>query len=369
MNCSRKKDVPTNNPDQWYHGIVNLSPLVGTPLLAFALTVLLHLVILRIFPRLGLLDFPERYNLTRKRLPYPTGIAAVIIFLVIFPLLEPISSRNAGLIGAIMLLGCSTLIDDRRPLPAVIRLTVQCLCAFIIFATGDCIGSRICSVTNPLEPWFGVPIIELNGTFPILSLLVTVIWLMLTTNALNWFDGIPGQVNTLSTIGFATIGLLALSDRVNQPQFAIIAFVLAAISFGSLLFDIPPPKVVIGDTGSMFFGLMLGTLTILAGGKVATAFLVLGVPIFDLLFVIAKRISEGRSPFRGSMSGEHLHHRLLAKGWSPRSIIGLTAGIGLLFGSAALFLDTLGKLLAAVVLFCVMLFLWSYSAPPKKQLI
>lgn len=341
------------------------SPLVSIPLLAFVLTLILHHMIIVLFPRWGLLDFPERYGLKRAPLPYPAGIAAVLVFLIIFPLVQAIDRSAAGVMTAVALLGISCFIDDRRPLPAVFRLVIQACAALIVFLTGDCTGGRICSVTNPLENILGGPIIELNGALPLLSLGVTVIWLMLTTNALNWFDGIPGQVGTLSTIGFATIGLLSLSDRVNQPVIAMIAFALSAIAFGCLLFNFPPPKVVIGDSGSMFFGLMLGILTIYAGGKVATAFLVLGVPIIDLAFVVIKRVSEKRSPFRGSMSGEHLHHRLLAKGWTERSIITLTGATGAAFGLTALFLDTVGKMLAGIVLAAFMLALWLYSAPKK----
>ena len=117
----------------------------------------------------------------------------------------------------------------------------------------------------------------------------------------------------------------------------------------------------LGDTGSMFFGLMLGTLTVYSGGKVATAFLVLGIPLLDVGFVILRRVWHRRSPLRGSMTGEHLHHRLLAKGWSARQVIVLTAGIGLLFGSTALFLSSLQKFIAGVLLLLLMLALSIYS--------
>ncbi len=271
--------------------------------------------------------------------------------------------QEVGLLIGIFLLALTSFIDDRRPIPSWLRLAFQVLIALLIFAT----GSRIYTITNPLlanefiklDSWiFTVPIF---GNLPILSGIFTVVWLMLTINALNWFDGIPGQVTILSTIGFLTIGLLSISTRVNQPEFALIAFILAAISFGCFLFDIPPPRVVLGDSGSMFFGLMLGTLTIFAGGKVATAFLVLGVPLIDSFFVITRRLINGKSPFKGSQSGEHLHHRLLAKGWKPKHIIALTASIGFLFGATALFLSSFQKLIAGIILFFMMLGLswWS----------
>ena len=116
-----------------------------------------------------------------------------------------------------------------------------------------------------------------------------------------------------------------------------------------------------GDTGAMFFGLMLGVLTLYAGGKVATAFLVLGVPLIDVFLVIMRRVSKGANPMRGNTTDEHLHHRLLSKGWSERKVIGLTAGLGTLFGITALFLSTGEKMIAAGILLLILLGLSKYS--------
>ncbi len=345
-----------------------LTPLSITPLLTFALTCALMSVVMRTFPHWNLLDFPDRYGLKRRRLPYPAGIIAPIVFIAIFPLLQGLNTKSLGVLVAVILMAITCFIDDRKQLPPLLRLCIQALAALAVVLSGDCIGGRICSVTNPLEGLMGTAVIDLNGMLPLLSITITVVWLVLTTNALNWFDGIPGQTTALSTIGFLTIGFLSVSDRVNQPEIAVIAFSLAAIAFGCFLFDFPPPKIVLGDSGSMFFGLMLGILTVYAGGKVATAFLALGVPIIDLTFVIIKRIAEGRSPSKGSMSGEHLHHRLLAKGWNPRSIIALTAGLGTVFGATALFLDTTQKLIAGMVMVLIMAGLWRYSRSMPRKL-
>ncbi|MFH0770515.1 MAG: MraY family glycosyltransferase [Candidatus Peregrinibacteria bacterium] len=318
---------------------------------------------LRLFPKLGLLDFPERYGLKRARLPYPTGILAIATFLVCFSLITTWNMQAVGLIaGSILLLG-TACIDDRMPLPAWLRLGIQVLTALIIFAT----GSRIYTMTNPLEGFFGLgSLIKLDtmdllvpffGPLPIWSGIFTVLWLGLTINALNWFDGIPGQVSALSTIGFLTIGFLSLSARVNQPELAGIAFVLTGISLACILFDFPPPRVIMGDSGSMFFGLMLGVLTLYSGGKVATAFLVLGVPLIDSVIVVVRRLLRGQSIFHGSAGGEHLHHRLLERGWAPQKIILLTVLLGGSFGITALFLSTKGKFLAALILALIMLVL------------
>ncbi len=334
------------------------------PVIAFVASVALHTGALVLFPRIGLLDFPQRYGLTRPRIPYPVGIVPVLLFLILFLHIVPWNMQNLGLSAAILLLAVFCIIDDIRPLPALARLPVQITVSLLIFAS----GSRIYTLTSPLPVLTGSNILSLDtfgttipffGVLPILSGIFTIIWLGLTINALNWFDGIPGQVSVLATIGFLTIGFLALSARVDQPQLALIALTLAAISAGGMLFDLPPPKLLQGDTGAMFYGLMLGVLTIYAGGKVATAFLVLGVPLIDFLIVAIRRLLRGQSPF--THTKEHLHDLLLARGWRPQNIIALTAIIGSAFGATALFLDTFGKFVAGLVLFVLMigLSLWA----------
>ncbi|MDD4628474.1 MAG: MraY family glycosyltransferase [Candidatus Peribacteraceae bacterium] len=348
------------------------SPLLWLPLLSCALTVLLHLWALKVFPRWGILDFPERYGLTRKPIPYPTGIFAVISFLVFFITFEallakkPWSLQACGLIAGIVLLALVTFRDDRRPLPSSLRLLVQIIVALVIFLT----GTRIYTLTNPLAGITGLEVLPLHllqlpvaslGYPSLLGMLFTVVWLGLTMNALNWFDGIRGQVSLLSVFGFLTIGLLSLSERVGDVSLGLMALALAGISFGCLLFDRPGPLALIGDTGSMFFGLMLGVLTIFTGGKVATGFLVLGVPLIDSVIVIIRRLLKGKSIFKGDTQNEHLHHRLLRRGWSEWQIITLTAALGASFGITALFLNTFQKFLAALALTLIMFLLSIYS--------
>ena len=347
-----------------------MSPLLLFPLLALLASLVLHATALTLFPRLGLLDFPARYGLTRRPIPYPTGILTVIAFLLFFPALFglPLTVQSGTLAIGIVTLGVITFIDDRTPLPAWVRLGAQFLIAVLVFLG----GTRIYSLTNPLEQVTTIPLLPLDrltftvpyfGLVPFWSGVFTVGWLLLTINALNWFDGITGQVSALSVISFLTIGLLSLSGRVNDPTLAAVALTIAALSLGALAFDFPPAKMLMGDTGAMFLGLMIGVLTIYSGGKVATAFLVLGVPLFDVAFVIFRRLTRGLALWKGNATDQHLHHRLLKKGWSPRQVIALTAGLGTAFGVTALFLNTFEKFIAAIVLFVIMTALSIYSTP------
>lgn len=338
---------------------MDVPPLLTPPLLALAASLLAHAVSLRLFPVIGLLDFPERYGLARGRLPYPTGILTAILLVLFLLIGEPTDQEN-GLLLSIIALSIVCFLDDRAKLPPWLRLIAQICVAFSLFVT----GTRIYTLTNPLSPLGFGEILRLDawtvalpdiGPLPVLSGLFTVGWILLTVNALNWFDGVPGQTSLLSTIGFLTIGFLSISDRVQQPELAVVAFVLAGLAAGAAVFELPLPlpRVVPGDSGAMLFGLLLGVLTIYAGGKVATGFLVFGVPLVDSFLVVARRVAAGRSPMRGSAAGEHLHHRLLQRGWSPWAVILLTAGLGTGFGVAALFLSTTGKFVAALALACI----------------
>ncbi len=327
-------------------------------IIAFVLSITGYLLCLKLFPVLGLLDFPERYGLKRGRLPYPAGIIAVSVFLTVFAFATPIGLKESGVMLAVVLLALTSFIDDRTPLPSWVRLLIQITVAFIVFAA----GSRIYTLTSPVGGILKLDSFVIAagplGLLPVLSGVFTIVWLLFTINALNWFDGIPGQVSVISMIGFLMLGLLAYF-RNGETGTAEIAFVLAAIAAAGIFFDFPPGKVLMGDTGSMFFGLMLGLLGVYHGGKVATIFLALGIPLLDAAFVIIRRIANGRSPLQGGR--DHLHHLLLEKGWSPRHIIGLTALLGTTFGVIALFLNTTEKGIAFIVLTLVVLLLTRYA--------
>lgn len=337
------------------------TPLFITPLFAFVVTVSLHMLSMKVFPRLKLLDFPLRYGLSRPPLPYPTGILGVIVFCFFLPF-APFSSHTEAIIIAIVLLASVSFYDDRKPVHPLLRLSVHLgVSTFLIWQ-----GVRISGVTNPLGGagnflGEGSSLYLTEGWGLVISIIFTFLWLGFTINALNWFDGVPGQVSILSIIAFLVIGCLSMSDRVGQPELALISFILAAIAAASALFDFPPPHAVLGDSGAMFFGLMIGILTIASGGKVATGFLVLGVPFLDAVFVVLRRLWRRESLTRGNRTDQHLHHRLLTIGWTPRQVILLNTVLGTTFGITALFLSTREKFAAAILLLVIMILLTVFT--------
>ncbi len=148
---------------------------------------------------------------------------------------------------------------------------------------------------------------------------------------------------------------LSISDKVDQPEVAILAIIVAMIALAFWFFDFYPPKIIIGDSGSMFFGLLLAVLAIFSGGKIATAFLILGFPIMDAIYVVIHRLYNKQAPWKGGewdkhRKAVHLHHRLLDFGLTERQVLCCIYALAASFGISALFLDTQGKFWAIVIM-------------------
>ncbi|MBN2086810.1 undecaprenyl/decaprenyl-phosphate alpha-N-acetylglucosaminyl 1-phosphate transferase [Candidatus Peregrinibacteria bacterium] len=325
---------------------------------ALSLTILSVLIALKVFPKLGLMDRPEKYGLKRKAVPYPGGIILFIVFLALALIFFGPTIKLIGLLIGAGILVFVSFIDDRMDLPPWFRLVVQVLVALIMIVSG--IGVE--TITNPFGGYIALDQIkfifqfgETTVTVMALSGLFTIAWILLITNTMNWLDGIPGMTSGITVIGGLTLFFLSISEVVNQPEVATLALIVAMIAFGFWIFDFYPPKIIIGDSGSMFFGLLLAVLAIFSGGKIATAFLILGFPILDAVYVIIHRLYNRQAPWKGGewdkyRKAVHLHHRMLKFGLSERQVLGLIYLLCGIFGIGALFLGTQGKFWAIVTI-------------------
>ena len=321
-------------------------------------------LVLKLFPRLGLMDRPEAYGHKRKPIPYPGGVALFVTFVLGVLLFLPVDRTLVSILTGATLLAVTSFIDDRRGLSPYLRLAVQFVAAALLVLGG--IG--IVSISNP----FGDPImlngwqlpIELGGmtyTLTLLADLLTVFWVMTMVNAFNWIDGVPGMTSSVSAV--AALVLLMLSIRpdfhfMDQSLAIALSAIVLGMSIGFLVFDFPAPRMLMGDTGSMLLGFLLATIAIVSGGKIATTLLVLGFPIIDFVWVILRRLISGQSPFKGDLW--HFHHRLLKAGLSERVTVIFFAATAALFGVLALSLHTEGKVLAFAGILAVMVLLASF---------
>lgn len=337
--------------------LIDMSEFIFPALFAFGLTLIFTVAAIRFFPKWGLMDRPHKYGLKRKPIPYYGGLILVIVFVITSLLFVEIDKHVLGVIlGALMIAGISFL-DDLRNINPWIRLLVQILAAVTIVLSG--IG--IMSITNPLggvielnQFELSIPIGDDFYQFTILADLFTIIWIVLIVNTMNFLDGLNGLVSGIGVIASFTVFMLSIrpDNLIDQTTVATLAIILGTVCLAFWLFDFHPAKILMGDTGSMFIGFLLAVFAIFSGGKIATAFLVLGFPILDAFWVITRRIVRGRSPMQGDL--KHLHHRLLEVGLTERKALILMYLLSAFFGLSAIFLGSLQKLFLIVAMGIIM---------------
>ncbi len=190
-------------------------------------------------------------------------------------------------------------------------------------------GVTIRFVTNP----FGEGMIDLG---PVLGAALTVLWLVGVANALNWIDGIDGLAAGVSAISAFTMALMAAWSK--QPALTILAAALCGSLLGFLRYNFNPAKIFMGG-GAPFVGFTLASISTVGAFKapvaaaVAVPILVLALPLFDTALVIFKRWRAGRPIYQADRS--HLHHQLLALGFSQRQAVLILYGISFSFCAAA----------------------------------
>lgn len=318
---------------------MNLFP-IG--LFSFLLTFILMRLALRLFPQWGMLDKPEKYGLNRAPIPYYGGIVIVLAFLISVVVWVRLDWKISGfLLGGIMVAVVS-FIDDKRGLSPFLRLGLQIVAGLVLFFSGISLFSL------PL-PWGGELVL-----LPVFSAALTVIWVVLIMNTFNWIDGLNGLPSGISTIAALVIFALGMrpDHAVDQSSLIAMALILAVVCLVFWRYDFYPAKILMGDTGSMFLGYILAGLAIFAGGKLATAFLVLGCPILDAFWVILRRVISGQSPFKGDL--QHFHHRLTHAGLSVRQSLLVLYAFSAIFGGLAIWLGTQAKFWTLIVLISTM---------------
>lgn len=323
-------------------------------LLSFALTFVLLMGCYWLFRKLKWLDKPYLFGYQRPAVPYGLGLVFFLNFLILSLLYLQLDTKFIALLVSGGILTATCFLDDRIKLPAAPRFIIQLFCAsIIVFA-----GVSVPAITNP----FGDPFVldavrwEVFGlTIVPIAQLIAILWIVFVVNAMNWLDGAPGIVSGISTIACMVIYFLAtMSDLhvIDQSTLSNLGLIIGASAFAFLFFDFPEPKVLMGDSGTMFLGLMIAVMAIFSGGKFATAFIVLAIPILDAAWTIVRRILKKQSPFKGDF--QHFHHELLRAGLSERQVNLFYFSVSLSFGYAALYLQSFGKLIAILILFALM---------------
>ncbi len=319
--------------------------------LTAALSALLTWLLLRFGGRAGWMDRPGRLKFHPAPVPTMGGVALVCSFLAGLWAVELSSPEHylrdlhyligftlAGL--AIMGLG---VWDDLVGCSAWQKFSVQGFAALILYGFG--FGIR--EVTNPLDDAMSLDFLG----FPI-----TILWIVGVTNAINLIDGVDGLAAGVVLISSLTLTVIAFQHQERLVLLA--AFLLAASLTGFIGFNLPPARIFLGDTGSLFLGLTISAVSLLENQRKGTVtvtlllpIVLMAIPITDTLLAISRRLIHGRHPFQGDT--EHLHHRLLGLGLGPWRVLLIFYSFSIGLSIAAYFLSVFPKQYVMLLIFAL----------------
>jgi UDP-GlcNAc:undecaprenyl-phosphate GlcNAc-1-phosphate transferase len=352
---------------------------------SIVLSLVLTPLVMKLAVAIGAVDAPDARKIHKKIMPRMGGVAVfvsfgatIILLHFVFPfrrLSEWLPAgggiiaeiADPGYIDAWLLLVISFLsivtlgvLDDIYSLKPGKKFLVQILAGVLVFLA----GFQIDSITNPFS----------GGTIHmgILTFPVTVLWVVGITNAFNLIDGLDGLASGIALIAGVTMSSVALLH--HDATAAVIGFSLAGAIVGFLRYNFNPAKIFLGDSGSLFLGFTLSVLSIKSATKGTAAFsviiplLALGVPIMDTALAMLRRVlrsflpEQSDQPSNSSLMNKlhsmflpdrrHIHHQLLAHGFSHRDAVIVLYMISCAFGFSA-FLVTAGSLSASLVLIVV----------------
>lgn len=292
---------------------------------AFFISLIFTPLVRKLAFKIGAVDVPkDNRRVHKKPMPLIGGLAIYISMVIAALIFLPLDKTVLSIILGASLIIISGIIDDTKGLSPKLKLLFQ-LVAGLILILGDV---KVDFVTNPFSKtnvllylkWFSIP--------------VTLFWIMGITNTLNLIDGLDGLAAGVATI--SSLSLMFVAAKFGYTDIIILSAIVAGACLGFLPFNFNPAKIFMGDTGSLFLGFMLATISIegvmksVAAIAVVVPILILGVPIFDTTFAIFRRLLSGKSIMAADKN--HLHHRLLNKGFSQKKTVLILYGISAIFG-------------------------------------
>ena len=320
--------------------------------------------------KLGAIDVPkDERRMHKVPIPRMGGLAIFLGFIISVLLFVEVDDQMKGILLGSVIIVVTGIIDDITPLRASLKFVIQILAALIPVYY----GVQITCISNPNlfsdNPYWN---------FGWLSIPITVIWIVGLTNAVNLIDGLDGLAIGVSSISALT--MLAIAILVAEPQVAVIMAALVGACIGFMPYNMNPAKIFMGDTGSTFLGYILACITIQGLFKFyavisfVVPFLILGLPIFDTMFAIIRRISHGQNPMAPDRS--HVHHRLIDMGLNQKQAVAVLYVISAILGLSAVVLATSGEIkailcLMALIIVCLIavrvIFLPHMSDEEKKH--
>jgi UDP-GlcNAc:undecaprenyl-phosphate/decaprenyl-phosphate GlcNAc-1-phosphate transferase len=329
---------------------------LGPAIVSFAATLISTPLLIPMLKKLGIMDDPKmrKHPAVIHKKPVPRGggiplfIGVIIAALIFIPMTKII---GAILLAAFIALVVGTL-DDKYDISPYARFVINIVCALIVVGA----GVNVPFITNP----FGGILYLSEFRYPfdvfgiqsaiVLSDLVAILWIVWVMNMLNWSKGVDGQMPGIVAISAVFIGILSMRFGMGDPLTSAttaLSFITAGAAIAFLIFNFHPARIFPGYGATAIY-LLLAVVSILSSAKLATAILVMGVPLADGAFTILRRLITGHSPFWHDK--KHLHHLLLSTGAGQRQIALFYWLLSAIFGSLSLVLSSRGKIFAIIML-------------------
>ncbi len=355
------------DPKRWFSKIeehMYFMPFMFSFLAALLSMFFVVRIVFHLFRKYGVVDKPHLYPHEKGRapLPYPGGVTIMLNLALWSPwIIQSVAGADMKKAIYVIIAWVFTSLlmawdDQRRTLSPILRLWFQILVGVFFGVTAIKIGymTNIFGGIIQLDQFEYLRFPLWSGTYHLLPITITCIWYVLVMNAINWSDNGRAMTSSVWLVTCTVLALLSIKLYLTDTSLASRNNSLFVLTFLTIL--IPSIFVfwrydtrracIVGDAGSMFLGFMIATLAIVAGWKIATASIVLGIYFIDAFYVILGRIRRGKNPMKGDLT--HLHHRMTDGGVSARTQRYLVMFFSFCFGVGAIFLGTWGKIILFV---------------------
>lgn len=324
---------------------------------AFIVTAIATPMSLVFIKRIGLFDDPKIHKhpaiIHKKPMPRGGGIPLVLGIILSSIIFLPFVKITIALYIALIFSLAIGILDDKFDISPYLRFILNTLTAVIVVAS----GVTIPFITNPFDGILQLDTVFSFSPFDFLNLsvsdIIAIVWIVWVMNMLNWSKGVDGQMPGIVAISAVVIGIVSMRYPLTEQNTLIAAtlsFAIAGSALGFLFYNFYPAKIFPGYGATAVY-LLLAVVSILSSSKLATAILVMGVPMVDGIFTVVRRVLTGRSPFWHDK--KHLHHLLLALGMGQRRIALFYWAISAILGTIALSLSSKGKLFAIIMLLII----------------
>jgi len=264
--------------------------------------------------KLGAIDRPEnkkgRNKIHHFPVPRTGGVAMYSSFVILFLLIHKFTPKFIGLFIGVTIIFIGMSVDDKYNLSVLKKFSIQFLAAAIVIVA----GIKFTSITNP----FTKELINLGWG----GIILTAIWIVGITNALNIIDGLDGLAAGIAAISSITLSFVAIYK--GNISLALLLLGISGSLIAFLIYNFHPARIFLGDSGAELLGFLLASISVMGAYKTATfltmavPLLTLGIPITEVFTSIVRRLKKDTSPFHYDLG--HMHYRLLRKGWSQRKI-------------------------------------------------